>query len=248
VNHKQSIEVFGVFRVRDKDGSDITESFTPRLRQLFLLILLRSESSDRDIQGASIDEIGSALWPHYSSMSAKNSRGVAIRELRILLERLKDVRISNRGQRYILDVENGTASEWHQFWQSCRSMSNDFTKTSPEALVLFLTLARKGTLLEKESYEWLEGLKSDTWSLVLTKCKGIIDAQMQRPYSDLALRAADVLLVWDPLSELALRVKIQGLIERGENGSAKAVLERFAIEYQRAIGRPFTKSLPQFLS
>jgi len=61
------------FKVLDKDGDEITSQFTPKLKQLFLIILLYSQRSKN---GISTQELTDILWKGHSSQSAKNSRGV----------------------------------------------------------------------------------------------------------------------------------------------------------------------------
>jgi hypothetical protein len=66
------IQLFGDFKVLDRFGNDITTQFTPKLKQLFLLILLYSQRSKN---GISTKELTDILWEGYSYQNAKTFGG-----------------------------------------------------------------------------------------------------------------------------------------------------------------------------
>ena len=54
------IQLFGDFKVLDKEGNEITSLFTPKLKQLFLIILLYSQ---RNKNGISTKELNYSKKP-----------------------------------------------------------------------------------------------------------------------------------------------------------------------------------------
>lgn len=73
------------FQVWDKNGTDITKSFTPILKQLLILIILYSVNNKKGISNVTLREL---LWFDKMDESAQNNRRVNIRKLKLLLEKL----------------------------------------------------------------------------------------------------------------------------------------------------------------
>ena len=104
--------MLGPFRVCDRNGKDITLSFTPRLKELLLLLILHSE---KDTRGISVKRLTELLWFDKEDNQARNNRNVTVRKLRVLLETVGDVDIVN---------ENGTMRiEWGEVWSRPRRRS-----------------------------------------------------------------------------------------------------------------------------
>jgi hypothetical protein len=70
---KSCISLLGGFNIKDSNGIDITEKFTPRLKSLFLLLFLYTET---DYRGLTDKEIEDYLWMGKDEESARNNRSV----------------------------------------------------------------------------------------------------------------------------------------------------------------------------
>src|SRR5690606_20773398 len=76
---KNKIQLFGEFKAINNKGEDITDFFTPKVRELFLFVLINSLKSGI---GASIQEINDTLWSGISSRKVANNRSVTLNKLR----------------------------------------------------------------------------------------------------------------------------------------------------------------------
>lgn len=86
----------------DRDGNDITSLFTPKLKQLFLLIMLHSS---RGRFGISSKDLTRMIWGNDNpSKSTKSLRSVSILKLRKILERIDTVEVLFNANRYILQL------------------------------------------------------------------------------------------------------------------------------------------------
>lgn len=79
-----TIHLLGDFQVFDKEGNDITQEFTPIIKQVFLYILLNSIAKGRKVTSQELDE---TFWLGMNKADASNTRNVNIRKLRLILER-----------------------------------------------------------------------------------------------------------------------------------------------------------------
>lgn len=90
IHKKSSILFLDGFQVWDKNGADITKSFTPILKQLLILIILYSVNNKKGISNVTLREL---LWFDKTDESAQNNRRVNIRKLKLLLEKLDGVEL-----------------------------------------------------------------------------------------------------------------------------------------------------------
>ncbi len=87
--------LFGGFQVFNLNNEDITNKFSPLLKELFLLIFLYTYKNNK---GITSDQISEYLWFGKSSSSARNNRAVNIAKLKTILSEIWSSRI---------DKENG---------------------------------------------------------------------------------------------------------------------------------------------
>lgn len=66
------------FRVIDKEGNDITFSFTPTLKYLLILLILYTGKDSKGIIGNKLIQL---LWYDKTEESAKNNRNVYMSKL-----------------------------------------------------------------------------------------------------------------------------------------------------------------------
>lgn len=90
---RKCICFFGGFRVIDKEGNDITFSFTPTLKYLLILLILYTGKDSKGIIGNKLIQL---LWYDKTEESAKNNRNVYMSKLRSLLDKVGDIKILNQ--------------------------------------------------------------------------------------------------------------------------------------------------------
>ena len=105
----------GKFQVKDKEGNDISGSFTPILKSLLLLILLHSQKDERGITNKKIDE---TLWGDKSEKSAQNNRNVSLSKLRSLLEKIGNIRIVQNNNFWKIESDNPAYCDYQMAFQN----------------------------------------------------------------------------------------------------------------------------------
>ena len=68
-------------QVFERNGEEVSQRFSPLLRELFVLLILRSAEN-----GISSEELTTMLWFDKDDVSAKNNRAVNLSKLRVLVE------------------------------------------------------------------------------------------------------------------------------------------------------------------
>ena len=90
---KNSIYLFGNFELYDNEENEISHQFTPKLKQIFLLLLIKSYNGSTN--GISTETLSSFIWPELNSEQTKNNRNVSLSKLRSIINKLDKLEVTN---------------------------------------------------------------------------------------------------------------------------------------------------------
>lgn len=234
------IQLFGDFKVLDKHGTDISNQFTPKLKQLFLIILLYSQRSK---SGISTNELTEILWQGHSSQNAKNNRGVTIRKLRLILESIDTVEIN-------FHVDSWTMSfsgEVYCDYLECLKLLKREKIHDTGFNLNFYHIIQEGELFKGESYDWLDdfkGIVGNNIVDILLKFISQLDLSID---AELILKLADRILITDPVNDQALAYKLKALIAQNNYNLARFTYERFFAFYEEMYGEKFKPSFNELI-
>lgn len=238
--HTSEIRMLGEFLVFDRHGNDITSKFTPRTRNLMMMLFLHSATKDKGIEIRQLDE---ALWPNMNDEAARNNRNVYMRKLRVLLEEVGYIEITNDKINYKVTFGTGTLFDFREanaIMDAIDAGDNDDT-----LLQRILELLLRGPLLPNNSTEWLDDLKANYSNRALTLLHRLASRAFDEGKYDLAYNLADAIMVHDPFSEEALAMQCQILCKRKTVGIAKILYDKFCKTYQQAMGEQYEKTFAE---
>lgn len=234
-----SIYLFGEFDVYDKEGKNITKEFTPKIKQLFLLLLNKSFNGSHE--GINTEVLTAHLWPELSNDQAKNNRNVTISRLRSILENLDQVKIENEKQNWRLIISNGCYCDYVEFLKILELNNLDQYKIDQLNVLL-----QRGEYLQNISYHWLDAIKV---KFIENSISRIIKLMRKEDYSNECLNGlADAILALDPVSEEGLSFKIRALNKLGRPAAAKKSYEKFQKEYLLLFDENYPKSYEAILN
>lgn len=233
---RSAIRLLGNFRVFDRNGVEITSHFTPKLKNLLILLILHSERDPRGILALRATEL---LWPDKDGNSARNNRNVSLRKLRLLLEPVGDVEIISENNFLRIRLGEDLFCDYHEVVGCIRRFKQPGGGSDPRLLDRIFELLLYGPLLPNTIAEWLDDFKDAYSSLSIDLLKGLLEQERRRNHQEMVLRIADIMFLHDPLSEEALAAKCTVLSAQGKNGIARNVYDRFCKEYRRSIGEEF---------
>ena len=229
---RNRIYLFGDFTVIDREGNDISSLFTPKLRQLFLVLLAHSMPGGPG--GISGSDLSRMVWGESDDKNLKSRRSVSLRKLRKILERMDKVEVQFCGNRYELRLSNSVYCDylvclrWLKGRQIC----------SNEDLERLLGVIDRGELFKGESFAWLDDRKSYIANSIVDVLSRFIGT-FPLEQDDHILNIADQILLNDPSNDLALAYKIKVLMTRGQAKSARYVYDKFAALYREMYGEPY---------
>lgn len=227
------IQLFGDFKVLDKDGKDITNLFTPKLKQLFLIILLYSQ---RNKNGISTKELTDILWLGHSSQSAKNSRGVTIRKLRLILESLDSVLINFQIDRWSMAFNGSVYCDYVE----CLKLLKRGKIHDIDFNLNFYHIIQEGEIFKGETYDWLDDFKGFVGNNIVDILLKFINELSIDIDHELILKLADHVLITDPVNDQALAYKLKVLIKQNNYNLARFTYDRFCLIYEEMYGEKFS--------
>jgi DNA-binding SARP family transcriptional activator len=229
------IQLFGDFYVSDREGRDITTLFTPKLKQLFLLILLYSQ---QDKTGISSRELTRIVWGEDSTKSIKSLRSVSILKLRKILERIDKTEIVFNTNKYAIVFSDQVYCDYLFALQLVRKKR---IKTREE-FEHFYEIIGRGEVFKGESFDWLDDFKGDISNSIVDIISRFIGAYSLTEDTDRIIQLADHILLNDPSNEDALIYKIKALNHQNNTKSAKYAYDKFCLLYQEMYGEEYTKT------
>lgn len=234
------IQIFGEFNVLDSHGNDITSLFTPRLKQLFLIIMLYSQ---RDKSGISSGELTKQVWGEDSGKSTKSLRSVSILKLRKILEKLDNTEIVFSANKYSIVFSGKVYCDY----LVCMDLLKNKIRTKEE-FEKFYEIISKGEVFKAESFEWLDDFKNYICNRIVDVVSKFIGQYSLERDTDMIIHLADQILLNDPSNEDALVYKVKALIHQNNGKSAKYAYDKFRTVYLEMYGEEYPKSFEQVSS
>jgi DNA-binding SARP family transcriptional activator len=240
---KKSILFLGGFQVFDKNGKNITGEFAPTLKYILVLIILYSNN-----KGISSSKLQELLWFDKSEEAARNNRNVNISKLRVILQELGDIDISNQNGYWTIVLPEDVFSDYKEALRLVNKIQHE-TTTSKDDLQRFLSLLDHGQMLPNIQLEWVDNFKTEYTNLVIDTLMYIVNNQNNSFYNnqDIRLKIADSLLKLDSICEEAITIKCKAFIQMGKKSLAKMTFDTFSREYKTLLGEPYPGSDKRFL-
>ena len=234
---REQINCFGGLRVIDADRKDVSKKFSPKIKQLFVLILLHSMGGRK---GISSKEMSDCLWPGMSPQNAKNIRGTNIQNLKALLSPCSGIKLVFQDKLWMLEFADDYFIDyaWAEAWLN-KSNLNDielFVDQLPE----FLAILKKGTLFQNMNESWVDPYIDRMSNQIIEYGLSLFHLLSEKEDEMLLLEVAEVISLNDPLNEPALRKKISILTRQGKLSLAHSVFDNFAKLYSELYQGKYT--------
>lgn len=237
VPKKSSILFLNGFQVWDKEGTDITKSFTPILKQLLILIIIYSENNKKGISNVTLREL---LWFDKIDESAQNNRRVNIRKLKLLLEKLEGAELVKESTYWSVKFTQ-TYCDYIEVCRFIDKINNNEPMTTKDILNLPLNLL-SGQLLPYVQTEWLDPFKSNYSNSILDAAIRLSKQEYIKENNELLIQIANCMFAHDKTDEYALILKCQSLYNIGRTSLAKTTFDTFCNEYKAMLNTDYTKT------
>jgi len=241
VKNENLIKLFGSFQVLNKEGIDITMEFTPKIKSLFLVILLHSTKSRN---GITTEELTEIVWPEHSYKSAKNSRGVTIRKLRLILEQLNKVEIEFNRNRWFVRLSNDAYCDYFD----CIQLLENPQFNNLEYYYRLFHIVEDGQIVKNENYDWMDDIKGYVDYRVIDLLLKYIGLLNEEQDADLILKIIDRIHISDPVNEKAFELKVRILVGQDNDNYARYCYDTFSKNFEEFYGQAYQRSFDEIVS
>jgi DNA-binding SARP family transcriptional activator len=239
--YQNFIKLFGAFKVLSNDGRDITSEFTPKLKALFLVILVHSSRSKNGISTEALTEI---VWPEHDYKSAKNSRGVTIRKLRLVLEQLSGVEIEFQRDRWTLQLSHDAYCDYFE----CIYLLENPQFNNLEYYYRLFHIVEDGQIVKNENYAWMDDIKGYVDYRVIDLLLKYISLLNEKQDADLILKIIDRIHISDPVNEKAFELKVRILIAQDNYNFARYCYDTFCKNFEDFYGQAYQRTFVEISS
>jgi DNA-binding SARP family transcriptional activator len=237
-----AIYLLGEFQVFDKQGKDVSASFSPTLKHLFLFVLLNSADKHKGVSSARLDE---TLWHDKIGDSARNNRNVNISKLRTLLDETGSIGISNENALWKISIGKTVYCDYFGILDILSASQTE--PLAPAELYRLLSLLNSGEFLHTVHAGWAEPYKSAFHGEIAGLLNRLLRSPSMRNNTDICYHIAEYLLSADPLNEDAIRVKCSILNRMGKRSIAKTTYDEFTKEYEKLLGAPYPLTFAEII-
>ncbi len=235
---------FGGLRILCPDGTDISRKLSPKLKQLFVLILLHSGPGKKGISSKKMSEL---LWPGMSVANAKNTRGTNMQNLRQLLAPCSGLNIAFNDKLWSLEITGDFYCDYYRaeelFFQIEQADSSEHLQHLARQLSLVL---KNGRFLPAVEVSWMDVYHEKFSSRVIEHCLGLPSRFAQRDLS-LELELADIAGLYDELNETVLKLKVSILTLQGKHSLAEGVYKSYQKLYTELYGVEYPINFQQLI-
>ena len=244
---KQRIHCFGPLCIFDEKEINVAKKFSPKLKEMLLVILLYSQKNGKGLTTKQLTEL---LWPGMTNQEAKNTRGTTIQNLRTLLSTCPDINLYFGNKYWYIEVGEDCYFDYRQALNYIRYFEEVQYETSilEKELPKLLILLRNGRLLSYSSSSWLDPFIEKFSNQVIEACTLYAQNLDYQKHQELILQLTEVIYLYDDLNETALRLKLQILIQQGKLSLAHTIHTNFAKLYLKLYNVEYPPSFKEMVS
>ena len=237
-SYPEKILCFGSLRILTEDGQDIAKRLSPKLKQLFVIVLLHSIG---DKKGISTKKLTESLWPGVEPKNAKNTRGTNIQNLRAILSASNEINLTFKDKNWFLELGTNCYCDYQEVLDLKHELGSEDRTTSflEFRLPKLLAILKEGRFLANMSDSWLDPFVEKMSNSIIELCWEISNKLDADAHSVLLYDLASVMYIYDDLNENALQIKLQILIGQGKLSLARTVYDNFVKLYEKIYGESY---------
>ncbi|MBX2840821.1 MAG: hypothetical protein KTR26_03565 [Flammeovirgaceae bacterium] len=236
--------LFGGFKLINRNGKDLTTSFSPKRRELFVLLILFTLK----YKGITSKKMSDILWAGHSFEGAKNNRSTQIKRLREILAQQTGIAITYDDKLWKIAFEKDIYCDLAVYRSNKVNNSLGASQVDQKNILEnMLEIPHLGLLLPNMEYEWLDIFKSQLTEEVLEMLIPVLNHNHLGLDKASLLKLTNIVFALDPLNEPALEHKIRLLIEEGKHTLAKTTFEQYEHLYFKYYNEKFPGRFSEFV-
>ena len=230
---RNAICLFGTFTVRNRDGKDVSYLFSPKLRIIFLHLLLHS-IVEKGVLSSTMNEL---FWPDKSDEKAKNLKGVVINHIRKILHELDGVELLYEKGRFRLVFGDAFYCDYIDYYgligekKTLVPKGDNFEKC--------VKIWMRGRFLDGIGHEALDADKCQMDHMVISSVPIAMEEAYRTGNYMQVIRLCQVLFHVDSFNESALLYYVCACKNLGHSKEALKRYQQFVESYKKAMNEPY---------
>jgi hypothetical protein len=233
------ILLFGEFKAIDNNGDDVTDLFTPKVKELFLFVLIYSLKSGI---GANVRDINDVLWEGISSGKVANNRSVTLNKLRKILLQFAGIEIVSTGGYLQAKIKTPFYCDYVSAYKLCQIPEG----LSKQQLISFFDFVKRGRFLKGIIWPWLDEIRGFTGNQVIDNLLNLASIYQKELNLTEIEKIAQRILDYDDLNEEAIYLQVWALQKTNNINLARFNFGSFAKKYESSFGEPYPMNFVQF--
>jgi hypothetical protein len=233
------ILLFGEFKAIDNNGDDVTDLFTPKVKELFLFVLIYSLKSGI---GANVRDVNDVLWEGISSGKVANNRSVTLNKLRKILLQFAGIEIVSTGGYLQAKIKTPFYCDYVSAYKLCQIPEG----LSKQQLISFFDFVKRGRFLKGIIWPWLDEIRGFTGNQVIDNLLNLASIYQKELNLTEIEKIAQRILDYDDLNEEAIYLQVWALQKTNNINLARFNFGSFAKKYESSFGEPYPMNFVQF--
>lgn len=233
LTRKNSISLFGTFRVMDKNGRDMTYMFSPKIRHLFLYILVSSITKD----GVLSSDLNNLFWPDKPDDKIKNLKNVTMNHLRKTLQELEGIELAHQKGYFKLALTEECYCDYQRVF-----ILTDGMKQAPLAesdLAELHNIFSHGKFLSTIESSLFDYPKQQAEAFTISLLSEQIHTFYSNGRNSTTIRICNILFAIDPLSDTAMTYAVCTYRRQNRSDKAMQLYSAFAKEYRKVMDEDY---------
>ncbi|AUP80695.1 LamG-like jellyroll fold domain-containing protein [Flavivirga eckloniae] len=231
-----SINLFGGFKVLNAVGENITSSFTPKPRELFLLLLFNTIKNPK---GIAKDELTQIIWGNLTSSKISNNRSVTLNRLKKALKHLDGIDVAFENNFWKLSDISTIPCDYKEVVSLIQNNTTTLNNLVP--------YIKKGRFLPVVKKEWLLDFRTAFNFELIDKLIFLIKNNKSENQPELVYFACNYILELDDQNETALFYLIHNMVDSGSSNKARFIFDKFCKTYKSVNNSKFPYDFNSFL-
>jgi len=236
---KNQILLFGEFTAFDAEQENVSDLFTPKVKELFLFVLLQTLKNGI---GAEIHEINENLWQGTESKKVANNRSVTLNKLRKILLRFDKVEIVSNNGYLQLKTSKSFFCDYIEAFRLCQ-IPEGMSKIQLER---FFILVKGGRFLKGIDWPWLDDTRGFIGSQVIDNLLKLASVYKKETKLKEVEKVVQRILEYDDLNEEAIFLQIWALQKANNTHLAKFSFNSFCTKYEKNMGESYSMDFYEF--
>lgn len=235
------ISLFGAFTAIGSDGIDISHLFSPKLKVIFIYMLMETLKKG----GVSTDDLNSVFWSDKEQNKIKNLRNVTIAKLRKILTEFKGIGIVYDNGRFTITVDDGCFCDIHRLYR----LTDNLHDLAPceETLPEVIAIIAQGKFLPGVETPELDVYKSKVEAYSLDILLRMLEKYTDTRQWEEAARCCQMALRIDPLCENAMRHGVRAYATIGHKTRARNLFDTFSATWRKTYSNDYPETFLDLL-